>query len=131
MEKRLLSAVMFSPRGGAAHVTRALLRNLIELGWSVTLVAGSRSDLGGDPNAQLFYDGIDTHPVDFAPALATADPLRPPDELGVVPIHPSFEQRQAAPDAVFGSLHDLDIQRPPRAWSDQLEQAGAAAADVL
>jgi glycosyltransferase involved in cell wall biosynthesis len=131
MKRRLLSAVMFSPRGGSAHVTRALLRNLIELGWSVTLLAGSRSDLGGDPNAQPFYDGIDTHPVDFAPALATAHPLRPPDELGVVPMHPSFERREAAPDAVFASLDDLDFQRQVQAWSDQLEQAGAAAADVL
>ena len=130
MDRRLLSAVMFSPRGGSAHVTRALLRNLTGLGWSATLVAGSRSDLGGDPDARLFYDGIDVHAVDFAPALATADPMRPPSDE-VVPMHPSFEQREDAPDPVFASLDDLDFQRQVRAWSDQLELAGAAAADVL
>jgi glycosyltransferase involved in cell wall biosynthesis len=130
MDRRLLSAVMFSPRGGSAHVTRALLRNLTDLGWSTTLVAGSRNDLGGDPDARLFYDGIDVHAVDFAPALATADPMRPPSDE-VVPMHPSFEQREDAPDPVFASLDDLDFQRQVRAWSDQLELAGAAAADVL
>jgi glycosyltransferase involved in cell wall biosynthesis len=130
MDRRLLSAVMFSPRGGSAHVTRALLRNLTDLGWSAALVAGSRNDLGGDPDARLFYDGIDVHSVDFAPALASADPMRPPSDE-VVPMHPSFEQREDAPDPVFASLDDLDFQRQVRAWSDQLELAGAAAADVL
>jgi glycosyltransferase involved in cell wall biosynthesis len=131
MDRRLLSAVMFSPRGGSAHVTRALLRNLGDLGWSTRLVAGSRSDLGGDPDARLFYDGIVVHPVDFAPALATEDPLRPPSELDLVPMHPSFEQRDDAPDAVFASLDDLGFQRQARAWSEQLESAGAKEADVL
>jgi glycosyltransferase involved in cell wall biosynthesis len=131
MGRRLLSAVMFSPRGGSAHVTRALLRRLIELGWSTRLVAGSRSDLGGEADARLFYDGIDTQAVDFAPALATDDPLDPPSELGVVPMHPSFEERQDAPDPVFASLDEPEFQRQVQAWSDELEEAGAAAADVL
>jgi glycosyltransferase involved in cell wall biosynthesis len=131
MEGRLLSAIMFSPRGGSAHVTRALLRQLAELGWSTRLVTGSRSDLGGEADARLFYDGIDLRPVDFAPALATADPLRPPAELGIPPMHPSFEQREGAPDAVFASLDDLDFQRQVRAWCDQLDQAEADEADLL
>src|SRR5690349_14570845 len=131
MEGRLLSAIMFSPRGGSAHVTRALLRQLAELGWSTRLVAGSRSDLGGDADARLFYDGIDLQTVDFAPALATADPLRPAAELGIAPMHPSFEQREGAPDAVFASLDDLDFQRQLRAWCDQLDLVEADAADVL
>jgi glycosyltransferase involved in cell wall biosynthesis len=131
MERRLLSAIMFSPRGGSAHVTRALLRQLTDLGWSARLVSGSRSDLGGDADARLFYDGLDLQSVDFAPALATPDPLRPPKELGLVPMHPSFEQRENAPDAVFASLDDLDLQRQVRAWNDQLDEAGAASADVL
>jgi glycosyltransferase involved in cell wall biosynthesis len=131
MEKRLLSAIMFSPRGGSAHVNRALLRQLIGMGWSTRLVGGSRSDLGGEADARLFYDGIDTHAVDFAPALATADPLRPPSELGVAPMHPSFEERENAPDPVFAALDDLDFERQVSAWSDELDEAGAAAADVL
>jgi glycosyltransferase involved in cell wall biosynthesis len=129
MEKRLVSAVMFSPRGGSAHVTRALLGRLMELGWSVRLVSGSRSDLGGEADARLFYDGIDVRAVDFAPALATPEPLRPAEHLA--PIHPSFEDRPEAPDAVFASLDDLDFQRQVRTWSDRLEDAGAPAATVL
>jgi glycosyltransferase involved in cell wall biosynthesis len=129
MDRRLLSAIMFSPRGGSAHVTRALLRELAELGWSTRLVSGSRSDLGGDADARLFYDGIELWPVDFAPALSTTDPMRPPTDLA--PMHPSFEQRDEAPDVVFASLDDLDLQRQVRAWCDQLDEAGAAAAHVL
>jgi glycosyltransferase involved in cell wall biosynthesis len=120
---------MFSPRGGSAHVTRALLRRLAGLGWSTRLLSGSRSDLGGDADARLFYDGIDLLPVDFAPALSTPDPLRPPS--GLTPIHPSFEQREDAPDAVFASLDDLDFQRQVRVWCDHLVEAGAASANVL
>jgi glycosyltransferase involved in cell wall biosynthesis len=131
MEKRLLSAVMFSPRGGSAHVTRALLRQLTELGWSTGFVTGSRSDLGGDADARLFYDGIELRAVDFAPALATPDPLRPPSELDVAPMHPSFEEREDAPDPVFASLDDLEFQRQVRAWSGELDRAGADSADVL
>ena len=131
MERRLLSAIMFSPRGGSAHVNRALLRQLIELRWSVRLVAGSRSDLGGEADAQLFYDGIDTQAVDFAPALATPAPLDPPGELNAAPMHPSFEEREDAPDPVFASLDDREFQRQVRAWSDALDEAGAAGADVL
>src|SRR5262249_19453708 len=109
----------------------ALLRQLATLGWSSRLVSGSRSDLGGEADARLFYDGIDLRPVDFAPALSTPDPLRPPAELGIPPMHPSFEEREGAPDAVFASLDDLDLQRQVRVWGEQLEEAGAASADVL
>lgn len=129
MEKRLLSAIMFSPRGGSAHVTRALLRHLLELGWSARLVAGSRSDLGDEADARLFYEGIDVRAVDFAPALATPDPLRPPS--GLAPMHPSFEQREDAPDAVFASLDELELERQVRAWSAELDAAGAAEVDLL
>jgi len=131
MEKRLISAVMFSPRGGSAHVTRALLRELGDLGWLASLVSGSRGDVGGEADARLFYDGIDVRAVDFAPALAAADPMRPPGDLDLVPMHPSFEQREDAPDVVFAALDDLEFHRQVRAWSEQLDAAGAASADVL
>jgi len=131
MEGRLLSAIMFSPRGGSAHVTRALLRQLADLGWSARLVSGSRSDVGGEADARLFYDGIELQPVDFASALSTPDPLRPPVEFGIPPMHPSFEQREGAPDVVFASLDDLGFQRQVRAWCEELDEADAPAADVL
>src|SRR5205814_2290880 len=63
------------------------------------------------------------------PALQDLDPLRPPP--GVVPMHPSFEQRPAAPDPVFALLDDGDFERQVEAWARQLDLAGAADADVL
>jgi len=94
------------------------------------LVSGSRSDLGGDADARLFYDGLDLYPVDFAPAFAEPDPLNPADRE-TFPIHPSFEHRPGAPDRVFASLGDLEFQRQVRTWSAELDGAGAAEADVL
>jgi glycosyltransferase involved in cell wall biosynthesis len=129
MKRRLVSAIMFSPRGGSAHVTRALLRRLSERGWTARLVSGSRSDDGADADAETFYRGIDVRAVDFAPALREPDPLRP--SAGKVPVHPSFEQRPGAPDPVFALLDEADFERQVDAWAAELEAAGAAAADVL
>jgi glycosyltransferase involved in cell wall biosynthesis len=128
--RRMLTGVMFSPRGGSAHVTRALLGRLGTLGWSVRLVAGSRSDLGGDADSRLFYDGLDLFSVDFSRALTEPDPVNPADPE-IFPMHPSFEQRPDAPDRVFASLDDLEFQRQVRVWSTELDRAGAAEADVL
>jgi glycosyltransferase involved in cell wall biosynthesis len=127
--RSVVSGIMFSPRGGSAHVARALMKELGGRGWSVRLVSGSRSDRGDDADAEAFYSGIDLRPVDFAPALREPDPLRPPP--GMVPMHPSFEQRPAAPDPVFALLDDADFERQVGAWAEQLDLAGAADADVL
>jgi glycosyltransferase involved in cell wall biosynthesis len=128
--RRLLAGVMFSPRGGSAHVTRALLRQLGSRGWSIRLVAGSRSDLGGEADSRLFYDGLDLLPVDFSRGVTEPDPVNPADRE-IFPMHPSFEQRPGAPDRVFASLDDLEFQRQVRAWSAELDRADAEDADVL
>src|SRR2546423_54655 len=126
----VVSAILFSPRGGSAHAARAHVRGLRELGWSVTLLAGSRGEAEPDGDARAFY-GDDVHAVDFSPALATDAPLKYEGPTGTAPIHPSFEERPGAPDAVFASLDDLDYERQVRAWARELERAGAATADVL
>lgn len=120
---------MFSPRGGSAHVTRALSGELAQRGWEVTLASGSRGDLGADGDAARFYSGVDVVPVDFSAALGEADPQRPRGD--VPPMHPSFEERADAPDVVFASLDDLTYERQVRAWGQALERAGAPQADVL
>ena len=74
MGLRVVSAVLFSPRGGSAHVARALARGLRVQGCSVTLLAGSRGDLGAHGDANAFYG--DVHAVSFDPALASGAPLR-------------------------------------------------------
>jgi glycosyltransferase involved in cell wall biosynthesis len=122
----MVSALLFFPRGGSSHVARALATALPDHGWDVTIVSGSRSDLNGRGDATRFYAGLDTHAVDFTDALASDDPLAAP-----VPMHPSFEDRPGAPDRVMASLDDGAFERQVAAWSDALERAGAAEADVL
>jgi glycosyltransferase involved in cell wall biosynthesis len=129
MGHRVLSAILFYPRGGSAHAARALARGLRARGWSVTLLAGSRTDLGPDSDAEAFYDEV--RPVRFDPALATDAPLAYEGPPGTAPIHPSFEDRPGAPDRVFASLDDDAYERQVRAWARELELAGAGDADVL
>jgi glycosyltransferase involved in cell wall biosynthesis len=127
---RVLSAVMFSPRGGSAHVARGLATELPGAGWEVTLVSGSRSDLD-EGDARSFYAGLDPWMVDFAPALRSADPLAYAGGVHSAPIHPSFEDRPGAPDRVFAALDGDALERQVRAWATVLEAAGAARHDVL
>jgi glycosyltransferase involved in cell wall biosynthesis len=131
MALRVLSAIMFYPRGGSSHAARALARGLRERGCSVTLVAGSRSDLGPHSDAIAFYGKENVHPVTFDPALHSENPIRYEGPLGSAPMHPSFEDRPGAPDPVFAALGDLDYERQVRAWSRELAGAGAAEADVI
>ncbi len=120
---------MFSPRGGSAPAARALVRGLRDRGCSVTLVAGSRSDLGPHGEASAFYGAV--RPVSFDAALASEVPVRFEGPVGSAPLHPSFEDRPAAPDIVFAMLDDLDYERQVRAWCREFELADARAFDVL
>jgi glycosyltransferase involved in cell wall biosynthesis len=129
MSLRVLSAILFSPRGGSAHAARALARNLRDQGHAVTLVAGSRSDQGGHGDARTFYG--DVHAVSFDAALASGAPQRFVGLSGDVPMHPSFEDRPGAPDRVFAMLDDDEYELQVAAWSRELERAGARDADVL
>lgn len=130
MAVRVLSAILFSPRGGSAHVARALARGLRKLDFSVTLLSGSRSG-GGAGDAERFYGAGCVRAVDFGPALTCGDPLRFEGPPGTAPLHPSYEDRPGAPDRVFAVLDDDDYERQVRAWARELERAGAADADIL
>ncbi|WP_205698254.1 glycosyltransferase family 4 protein [Conexibacter sp. SYSU D00693] len=112
---RVLSGLMFFPRGGSAHVARALARHLPAHGWDVTLLSGSTS---GHGDARRFYAGAgDVHAVDFA--------------AGDAPLHPSYEDRPGAPDPIFASLDQATFERHVGAWARALQRAGAAEHDVL
>jgi glycosyltransferase involved in cell wall biosynthesis len=113
---RVLSGLMFFPRGGSAHVARALARQLPAQGWDVTVLSGSISR-GGVGDATRFYAGLDVRVVDFT--------------RGDAPMHPSYEDRPNAPDPVFASLDDDAYERHVAAWAAALEGAGAAGFDVL
>ncbi|MDQ6749621.1 MAG: glycosyltransferase family 4 protein [Actinomycetota bacterium] len=129
---RVLSGILFFPRGGSAHVARALAHELARHGWAVTLVSGSRSDLGVDGDARCFYAGLDVRPVDFTPALRGAlDPMAFDAACGQAPMHPSYEDRANAADRVFGALDDAVAERQVAAWAVALRRADAMQADVL
>ncbi len=127
---RVLSAILFSPRGGSAHAARALVSGLRDHGWEVTLVAGSRRDHGVHGDARSFY-GDWVRAVDFDAALASAAPQRFDAGPGNAPMHPSFEDRDGAPDRVFAALDDDEYELQVAAWARELRRAGAGEADVL
>jgi glycosyltransferase involved in cell wall biosynthesis len=124
---RIVSAILFDPRGGSADVVRSETRCLRAQGLQVTLVSGSR---GGAGDARRFYGG-EVQTVDFDPALAAGDPMSFEGPAGTAPMHPSYEDRPGAPDQVFAKLDDREYERQVLAWSRALLQAGAVDADVL
>ncbi len=127
--RRVLSALQFFPRGGSSHVARALALELPSFGWDVTVVSGSRTDLGAFGDAARFYADLDIHPVSFDEALASPYPFDPPP--GAAPLQPSYEDRPGAPDRVFAALDDDAYERQVTAWARVLADAGAADADAL
>lgn len=114
---------MFFPRGGSAQVMRYLARNLSGYGWEPTLVAGSAP---GEADATEFFEGLDVRPVDYSAALDAADPLRADP-----PMHPSFEDREGAPDRAFAKVDDETYEHLVGAWERELREAGAADADLI
>ncbi len=131
MPLRVVSAILFFPRGGSAYVARALVDGLRAQGCAVTLVAGSRTDRDGHGDARRFYGDGDLHAVDFGPAIASGDPLAYVGPPGTAPMHPSFEDRPGAIDRVFAAVDDDAYERQVAAWARELAAAGAAEADVL
>jgi glycosyltransferase involved in cell wall biosynthesis len=127
----VVSGTLFFPRGGSAFVTRALASGLADRGCDVTLVAGSRHDLGELSDARRFYAEIDVREVDFTPALGAADEMAFAGAPGSAPLQPSFEDRPGAGDRVFASLDDAEYERQVAAWTRELRAAGGAEADVL
>jgi glycosyltransferase involved in cell wall biosynthesis len=109
--------IYFYPRGGSAHVCRSIARELGANDFDVTLLSGSRPDLGGEAAAENFYAGLDVRPVEFAPA-------------GNVPLHGSFEDRPGAPDPVLASLSDEEFERQVEAWTEPMAAAASASASA-
>jgi glycosyltransferase involved in cell wall biosynthesis len=116
--KRVLIGIYFYPRGGSAHSCRSIARELGGNGLEVTLLAGSRSDLGGEAEASSFYAGLDLHAVEFEPA-------------GTAPLHGSYEDRPGAPDRVLASFDDETFERHVETWSEAMAEAAAPGVDVL
>jgi glycosyltransferase involved in cell wall biosynthesis len=128
---RMLMGIYFYPRGGSAHATRALARELGDNGVEVTLVAGSRSDLGEPGRASCFYEGLDPLAVDFTPAIRSPEPLRYAGGPGTAPMHGSYEDRPGALDPVLAKLGDEELELQVAAWADAFERAAGDGVDLL
>src|SRR5258708_7013065 len=124
--RRVLLGLPFFPRGGCAHVTRALARVLPQQGWDVTLVSSSLRVPGLPGDASPFFAGLDLHPLDCTAALDAADPL-----LATPPLPPSYEDRPGAPDRVFAAVDEATYAHLVDVWAQALQEAGAAEATLL
>jgi glycosyltransferase involved in cell wall biosynthesis len=123
--------IYFYPRGGSAHVCRALAAEFERNGFAVSVLSGSRSDLGEHASAPSFYGDLDLRAVDFAPALAGADPQRYAGPAGTAPMHGSYEDRPGAEDPILASFDDVAFELQVEAWTRELQLAGAAEAELL
>lgn len=123
--------IYFYPRGGSAHSARAIARELGANGLEVTLLAGSRSDLGETSLASSFYPGLDLRALDFTPALRSAEPLRFRGPVGTAPMHGSYEDRAGAPDAVLASLDEEAFELQVEVWGEAMAAAAEPGIDVL
>jgi glycosyltransferase involved in cell wall biosynthesis len=119
-------ALMFFPRGGSSQVVRYLARSLPDFGWRATLACGSLGAPGEPSHAETFFAGLDVRALPYDDALGARDPM-----AADPPFHPSFEDREGAPDPVFARLDDRDFERQVAAWRRHLAAAGAAEADLL
>ena len=119
--------LLFFPRGGSAHVARNLAHALPRAGWDVTILSRlghARRTIPATPHASTA--DLDVRPVDMTRALQSRDPM-----AADPPLHPSYEDREDAPDRVFASLDDDEAEHQVTAWARALQSAGAAHADVL
>jgi glycosyltransferase involved in cell wall biosynthesis len=123
--------IYFYPRGGSAHVCRALAHEYERNDFEVTVLSGSRSDTGEHALAPGFYSGLDLRPVDFTPALRSPDRLDFAAGAGTAPMHGSYEDRPGAEDPVIASIGEASYEIQVDAWTRELELAGAGDADLL
>jgi glycosyltransferase involved in cell wall biosynthesis len=122
--------LLFFPRGGSAQVARYLAVALGDAGWSVPLVTGSLGSPGEETHAPTFFGDVELQYLDYTAAVAAFDAggsaLAAP-----VPIHPSFEERDEAPDVVLAGVDPALADHLSLVWEAPFAAAGAGHADVF
>ena len=122
--------ISFFPRGGSAQVVRYLARALPPVGWQPRIFTGSLGPPGAPGNARGFYGDLDLVTVDFTDASEAArtggDPM-----AAAVPVHPSFEDREGAPDLQMTALDDRQAERQVDLWARTFLAGGARECDVV
>ena len=122
--------LLFFPRGGSAQVVRYLSTALSAAGWSVELVTGSLGESGDETHAPTFFAGVSVQYLDYSNAVgvfrAGGSAIGAP-----VPMHPSFEDREGAPDVLLAAVPAELVEHLSSVWEGPLRSAGADRADVF
>ena len=122
--------LLFFPRGGSAQVARYLVPALTGAGWSAALVGGSVGRPGEGTHAPTFYGDLELHHLDYTAAVeafhAGGSAIDAP-----VPMHPSYEDREGAPDVVLSAVDPASAGHLAAVWEAPFRTAGADRATVL
>ena len=122
--------LLFFPRGGSAQVVRYLSTALGQAGWSVELVTGSLGGPGEETHAPTFFAGTPVQHLDYSDAVRAFDAggsaLSAP-----VPMHPSYEDREDAPDVVFSAVPAELAGHLSSVWETPFRSAGGDRAHVF
>lgn len=127
---RIVMGLLFFPRGGSAQVTRYLVAALAHAGRPVSLVSGSLGAPGEETHAPTFFAGIDVHHLDYTPAVAAFEDGASAVEAPV-PMHPSYEDREGAPDPVLAAVEPDLAGHLVSVWEEPFRAAGAADAELF
>jgi D-inositol-3-phosphate glycosyltransferase len=122
--------LLFFPRGGSAQAARYLSTALTQTGWSVELVTGSLGDPGEETHAPTFFAGTPVQHLDYSDAVrafgAGGSAVSAP-----VPMHPSYEDREDAPDVIFSAVPAELVGHLSSVWETPFRAAGADRAQVF
>ena len=122
--------LLFFPRGGSAQVARYLAVALGGAGWDVSVVSGSLGAPGEETHAPTFFGDVALRQVDYSPALATFEAGGSALEAPV-PLHPSYEDREGAPDVVLSAVDPALQDHLSAVWRQPLADAGADEAQLF
>lgn len=103
MTLRVLHSLIFFPRGGSAHVARALTRQAQLCGVDARIVSGSLGHSGEQTHAATFYG----ESLGWAMDYSAAGDAHARGEDAVAqpwPFHPSYEDRGDVPDRIFADV---------------------------
>src|SRR5918998_4212198 len=128
---RVVMGLLFFPRGGSAQVARYLVPALTDAGWDASLAAGSLGRPGEGTHAPTFYGGVDLRHVDYTAAVEAFERTGTSAVAAPVPVHPSFEDREGAPDVVLSAVDPTLAAHHAAVWEAPLRAAGAERATVF
>ena len=122
--------LLFFPRGGSAQVARYLAVALGDVGWSVAMVSGSLGSSGESTHAPTFFGDVELQCLDYTAAVAAFD-AGGSAVAAPVPMQPSFEDRDDAPDVVLAAVDPALAGHLWSVWAAPFAAAGAERAEVF